>query len=132
MRALEAALGSGGVFGPVLFGIACVLGYALALRASRILAGAAGRTFVWPRLSRALVALAPLVGLLGTVDGMIETFDALGRQALFAQSGSVASGISRALFTTQAGLCVAIPGHLLGRWLDRKEDDDGSSRESER
>lgn len=72
-------------------------------------------------LVRSLVAVAPLLGLLGTVDGMIETFDSLADMALFSQSGGIAGGISRALFTTQMGLAISIPGLLLGRMLERRE-----------
>ncbi|MEM9491412.1 MAG: MotA/TolQ/ExbB proton channel family protein [Myxococcota bacterium] len=68
-----------------------------------------------------IVSIAPLVGLLGTVAGMIETFDSLGDNALFAQSGGIAGGISQALFSTQMGLCVAIPGVIVGRLLDRRQ-----------
>ena len=70
---------------------------------------------------RSLVMVAPLLGLLGTVDGMIETFDSLADMALFSQSGGIAGGISRALFTTQIGLAVAIPGLLFGRIIDRQQ-----------
>ncbi len=69
---------------------------------------------------RAIVICAPLAGLLGTVDGMIETFDALGDMTLHSQSGGIAGGISQALITTQMGLSVAIPGMLVGRLLDRR------------
>jgi len=72
-------------------------------------------------LIRSLVTVAPLLGLLGTVDGMIETFDSLGDMALFTQSGGIAGGISRALFTTQMGLAISIPGLLLGRIIERKQ-----------
>ena len=68
-----------------------------------------------------IVSIAPLVGLLGTVDGMIETFDSLGDMSLFAQSGGIAGGISQALFSTQMGLCVAIPGVIVGKLLDRRQ-----------
>jgi len=70
---------------------------------------------------RAIVAVAPLTGLLGTVSGMIETFDALGDMSLFSQSGGIAGGISQALISTQMGLSVAIPGLLVGRILDRRQ-----------
>jgi biopolymer transport protein ExbB len=73
-------------------------------------------------LVRALVAVAPLLGLLGTVDGMIETFSALGDMALFTQSGGIAGGISRALFTTQIGLAISIPGLLIGRIVERRQN----------
>ncbi len=72
-------------------------------------------------LVRSLVMVAPLLGLLGTVDGMIETFNSLGDMALFTQSGGIAGGISRALFTTQMGLAISIPGLLLGRIIDRRQ-----------
>ena len=72
-------------------------------------------------LVKSIVIVAPLAGLLGTVAGMIETFDALGDGALFAASGGVAGGFSQALLTTQMGLVVAIPGVIMGRILDRKQ-----------
>jgi biopolymer transport protein ExbB len=68
-----------------------------------------------------VVSIAPLLGLLGTVAGMIETFDSLGDMSLFSQSGGIAGGISQALFSTQMGLCVAIPGVIVGRLLDRRQ-----------
>ena len=71
-------------------------------------------------LVRTIVMVAPLAGLLGTVAGMIETFDALGDMSLFSQSGGIAGGIAQALVTTQMGLAVAIPGLVVGRLLDRR------------
>ncbi|MEY3011688.1 MAG: hypothetical protein RIT45_423 [Pseudomonadota bacterium] len=72
------------------------------------------------RLVEAIVVAAPLTGLLGTVSGMIGTFEALSDGAATA-TGGVAGGISEALLTTQAGLVVAIPGLLVGRLLARRE-----------
>lgn len=72
-------------------------------------------------LVRTIVVVAPLAGLLGTVNGMIEMFQSLGTQTFYSQSGGVANGISRALITTQFGLVVAIPGMIVGRLLDRRE-----------
>ncbi|HDS16652.1 MAG TPA: MotA/TolQ/ExbB proton channel family protein [Proteobacteria bacterium] len=56
-----------------------------------------------------LAAVSPLLGLLGTVTGMITTFDVI---ALFGTGNAraLAGGISEALITTQSGLLVAIPG----------------------
>ena len=71
-------------------------------------------------LTMSIVTAAPLLGLLGTVTGMIETFDSLADMSLFAQSGGIAGGISQALFTTQMGLAVAIPGLVVGGMLDKK------------
>lgn len=68
----------------------------------------------------AMVVVAPLLGLLGTVAGMIETFDSLGDMTLFSQSGGIAGGIATALFTTQMGLVVAVPGVIAKALLDRR------------
>ena len=73
-------------------------------------------------LVKTIVILAPLIGLLGTVMGMIETFDALQSSSMFAQGASISGGISKALFTTELGLVVAVPGLILGKILDKKED----------
>ena len=72
-------------------------------------------------LVASLAATAPLVGLLGTVTGMIETFDALTTMSLHRSGGGVAGGISEALVSTQMGLAVAIPGLLAGRLLERRQ-----------
>ena len=63
-----------------------------------------------------IAVVAPLLGLLGTVAGMIETFQAI---SLFGSSDPklMASGISKALVTTVLGLCVAIPSLLFNTYL---------------
>jgi len=68
-----------------------------------------------------MVAIAPLLGLLGTVAGMIETFNSLGDMSLFSQTGGIAGGIATALFTTQLGLVVAVPGVICKALLDRRQ-----------
>jgi len=73
-------------------------------------------------LIMSVVVAAPLLGLLGTVTGMIETFESLGEMALYTQGGGIAGGISEALFTTQMGLIVAVPGVVIGRMLDRRQE----------
>ncbi|QIZ78674.1 MotA/TolQ/ExbB proton channel family protein [Ferrimonas lipolytica] len=64
-------------------------------------------------------ALAPMLGLLGTVSGMIETFQALTEYGN-AEPKLLSSGISKALITTQAGLMVAIPLLLLHHPVKRR------------
>jgi biopolymer transport protein ExbB len=64
------------------------------------------------RFMAALVAAAPLLGLLGTVVGMIDTFHAAAMQSTAADPTALANGIGKALITTQAGLAAAIPGSL--------------------
>lgn len=59
-----------------------------------------------------LVTIAPLMGLLGTVMGMLNTFRGLGIAA-GRTIDLVASGISEALITTQTGLIIAIPGYIV-------------------
>ncbi len=68
-----------------------------------------------------VVRLAPLLGLLGTVTGMIATFDALADAAVTDTSGGVAGGIAEALYSTEMGLMVAVPGLILGRLLERRQ-----------
>ncbi|MFP4282416.1 MAG: MotA/TolQ/ExbB proton channel family protein [Opitutales bacterium] len=58
-----------------------------------------------------LVTLAPLMGLLGTVIGMLDTFRGLG-SASGQAAELVADGIRVALITTQTGLTIAIPGYI--------------------
>ena len=70
---------------------------------------------------RVIVLTAPLAGLLGTVSGMIETFDSLADMAMFTQTGGIAAGISQALITTQMGLIVAAPGVVVGRILEKRQ-----------
>jgi biopolymer transport protein ExbB len=68
-----------------------------------------------------MVGISPLLGLLGTVAGMIETFSSLGDMTLFSQGGGIAAGIATALFTTQMGLVVAVPGVIVKFLLDRRQ-----------
>lgn len=72
-------------------------------------------------LIRVVVLIAPLLGLLGTVTGMIETFQSLSTMTLHSQTGGIAGGIAEALFTTQMGLTVAVPGLLANSLLNRKQ-----------
>lgn len=62
---------------------------------------------------RILATTAPLLGLLGTVGGMLKTFSALGLREGFETLDLVASGISEALVTTETGLSIAIVALIL-------------------
>lgn len=68
-----------------------------------------------------IAAVAPLLGLLGTVIGMIKVFSAI----MLHGSGNaavLAGGISEALITTAAGLTVAIPALICHRYFERRID----------
>jgi len=73
-----------------------------------------------------LAAVAPLLGLLGTVAGMIATFDIITEYGT-GDPKLLAGGISEALVTTMFGLIVAIPllliGNLLAGWAQNIKDD---------
>jgi len=69
-----------------------------------------------------IAAIAPLLGLLGTVLGMIEVFTAIMIQGT-GNAGILAGGISKALITTAAGLSVAIPAMIFHRALVRRVDE---------
>ncbi len=69
-----------------------------------------------------VASISPLLGLLGTVWGMIQTFEVIQVQGP-GVIGSLAGGISQALITTMAGLSVAIPTVVAHRWLLARVDD---------
>ena len=73
-----------------------------------------------PTLS-VLAAVAPLLGLLGTVTGMIATFQSITLHGS-GDPSLMAGGISEALVTTQLGLAVAVPVMLLHHLLERRVD----------
>lgn len=58
-------------------------------------------------------AIAPLLGLMGTVFGMIESFEVVAIAGSLGDASILADGISKALITTAAGLVIAIPMLLL-------------------
>jgi len=64
-----------------------------------------------------VAAIAPLLGLLGTVWGMILAFSSIAQQDGLGRPEMLAGGISQALITTAAGLAIAIPTHAAYFWL---------------
>ena len=86
------------------------------------------RTRLLARVSRAmnqrlslvgtLIKVAPLLGLLGTVIGMLEVFDAVAATGS-SNPRSTASGVSKATVSTMAGMVVAISGLLASSFLSR-------------
>ncbi len=68
-----------------------------------------------------IAAIAPLLGLLGTVFGMIKVFTEIMLEGT-GNAGVLAGGISEALITTAAGLVVAIPAMISHRFFQRRVD----------
>lgn len=69
-----------------------------------------------------IAATAPLIGLLGTVIGMIKAFQALEAAGSQVNPAVLSGGIWEALLTTAIGLCVAIPAVAALNWLERRVD----------
>lgn len=62
---------------------------------------------------------APLLGLIGTVFGIITCFHALGLHSGTPDTSLIANGLSEALFTTAAGLVIAVPAHFAAHFLQQ-------------
>lgn len=73
-------------------------------------------------LIAAMIAAAPLLGLLGTVSGMAHTFEGLSAPTGQRSMSALAGGISEVLVATESGLAVAIPA-LLAVYLAHREID---------
>jgi biopolymer transport protein ExbB len=68
-------------------------------------------------LLAAIIASAPLLGILGTVVGIIESFDLLGDASSVSDPSVVAGGIAEALYTTAAGLTIALLALYPAAWF---------------
>ena len=69
---------------------------------------------------KCLVAAAPLLGLLGTVLGMLQTFLGISTSGGVETAAVVASGISEALVTTETGLAIALPALFMVMFIQRQ------------
>ncbi len=75
------------------------------------------------RVMKICVSAAPLLGLLGTVTGMLTTFNALATGSGGDKTmAMIAGGISEALITTETGLVIALAGLFFQYYLGRKHD----------
>ena len=73
--------------------------------------------------------IAPLLGLMGTVTGMIKAFDVVAKAGALGRTELLAAGISEALLTTAFGLLVAVPSLLAYHYFRSRAD--GLAREME-
>lgn len=71
------------------------------------------------QLTKAMVALAPLLGLLGTVTGMVAVFDIMAITA-GADAKAMSAGVSRATIPTMAGMVASLSGILFTSSMDRR------------
>ena len=124
-RAISACRERPGVFPNII--LAALDSYQFGREVTREAIEAAGRREI-PRVSRYLAALntiaavAPLLGLLGTVLGMIQVFKVVEEQGL-GQASSLSGGIAVALITTAFGLMVAIPSLVMYNVFSKRAED---------
>ena len=74
------------------------------------------------RILTGAATVAPLLGLLGTVVGMIDSFNRISQKAAMGKSEALASGIGLSLLTTAAGLGIAIPALIMYMYFTGKVD----------
>lgn len=89
-------------------------------RAYMLATTSAERLREWLRPLEVIAVLAPLLGLLGTVMGMIDAFAALEAAGAQVDPSILSGGIWEALLTTAIGLAVAIPATAALNWFDRR------------
>lgn len=70
-----------------------------------------------------LITTAPLMGLLGTVMGMLTTFSGLAISTGGSTVDQIADGISEALITTQTGLIIAIPAYVMATLIQKRRNE---------
>jgi len=73
------------------------------------------------RILGTVVTISPLLGLLGTVRGMIRAFNVVALQGV-GEPGALAAGISEALYTTAFGLGIAIPALVFFNYFTHRTD----------
>jgi len=74
-------------------------------------------------LIKALIAICPLLGLMGTVTGMVSVFDVM-TYAGTSNARAMAAGVSMATVPTMAGMVAALSGVYFGTWLEHKANTD--------
>jgi biopolymer transport protein ExbB len=76
-----------------------------------------GRTQYWITCIKTTLASLPLLGLLGTIIGLLTTFFRMSQENGFNIQEVISGGIAEAMFTTQLGLIMVIPGLLMLSYL---------------
>jgi len=79
-----------------------------------------GRAGIWLRVFPVMLSALPLLGLLGTIAGLLTTFRGMAGSGGLDQQALMSSGIADALITTQLGLILVVPGWLLHMLIGRR------------
>jgi biopolymer transport protein ExbB len=74
----------------------------------------------WSGSIKILLSSLPLLGLLGTISGLLKTFENMAQNRGISIQELMSGGIAEALFTTQLGLVMVIPGLLMFSYLRRR------------
>lgn len=75
----------------------------------------------WLPSLKAMLTSLPLLGLLGTIVGLMNTFRQMAREYGLNPETLMTSGIADAMFTTQMGLVMVVPGWILLAWLKARK-----------
>lgn len=97
-------------------------GHALETEAWRLARQQVNQLGSYLKVLEVVATVAPLIGLLGTVLGMVEAFKAMELAGANVDPAVLSGGIWKALSTTAAGLIVAIPAFIIHSWFDRKTE----------
>lgn len=79
-------------------------------------------TTYWSTSINTMLGALPLLGLLGTISGLLKTFVRMSHDNGFALQEVISGGIAEAMFTTQLGLIMVVPGLLMLTYLHRKRN----------
>jgi biopolymer transport protein ExbB len=78
-------------------------------------------TFYWTHSLKHMLTALPLLGLLGTITGLLKTFTQMALNKSVVAQEIISGGIAEAMFTTQLGLIMVIPGLLMLAYLNHKK-----------
>lgn len=116
----------------IIIALGMMIYYLLIYHILRLKAGEASEeAYQWLGTMATLISALPLLGLLGTISGLLETFFLMSRGQGLDQSDLLTSGIADALITTQCGLAMAVPAWLLLAWTRRLTQRTQGERRSE-
>jgi biopolymer transport protein ExbB len=106
---------------PVIWGILALALFCFGVEFQLLLADRSAdwkrRAGVWLNVLPVLIGALPLLGLVGTINGMLETFRVLAHDSSVDHQTLLSGGIANALVTTQLGLVMSVPAILICGYL---------------